>query len=166
MRRETRACRTWCESCFWECGLLSSVQGSDRHPCLNVRPSVWNYDQRAIRWSEVKGPGDSLSSTQKVWIDVLLSAGIDVEVCKVVEEGDPGPAKKKRSRSGSVASTRAKSASVSRPGSEDEHVADEDTGRRPPLKKRKSSGAGSVKGPANKRVDDSVFDGPDCIVLD
>ena len=58
------------------------------------------------------------------------------------------------------------SASVSRPGSEDEHVADEDTGRRPPLKKRKSSGAGSVKGPANKRVDDSVFDGPDCIVLD
>jgi hypothetical protein len=29
---------------------------------------------------EVKGPGDTLSSTQKVWIDVMLSAGIEVEV--------------------------------------------------------------------------------------
>lgn len=29
---------------------------------------------------EVKGPGDTLSSTQKVWIDVMLSAGIQVEV--------------------------------------------------------------------------------------
>ena len=30
------------------------------------------------------GPGDSLSSTQQVWIDVLLSAGIPVELCKVM----------------------------------------------------------------------------------
>ncbi|KAK8866168.1 hypothetical protein IAR55_001319 [Kwoniella newhampshirensis] len=44
---------------------------------------VWNYETKDARFVEVKGPGDSLSETQKVWIDVLLSAGIKVEVCKV-----------------------------------------------------------------------------------
>ncbi|WWD17625.1 hypothetical protein CI109_102066 [Kwoniella shandongensis] len=44
---------------------------------------VWNYETKEARFVEVKGPGDSLSETQKVWIDVLLSAGIQVEVCKV-----------------------------------------------------------------------------------
>lgn len=34
------------------------------------------------------GPGDSLSSTQQVWIDVLLSAGIPVELCKVMTSED------------------------------------------------------------------------------
>ena len=32
---------------------------------------------------EVKGPGDSLSAAQSAWIDVLLDAGADVEVCHV-----------------------------------------------------------------------------------
>lgn len=38
----------------------------------------------------MKGPGDHLSETQKVWIDVLLGAGVQVEVCRVVtsEEKD------------------------------------------------------------------------------
>ena len=45
--------------------------------------SVWDYSEKIARFVEVKGPGDSLSETQKVWIDVLLSAGIQVEVCKV-----------------------------------------------------------------------------------
>lgn len=31
----------------------------------------------------MKGPGDVLSETQKVWIDVLLSAGVEVELCSV-----------------------------------------------------------------------------------
>jgi Fanconi-associated nuclease 1 len=44
---------------------------------------VWDYSEKIARFVEVKGPGDSLSETQKVWIDVLLSAGIQVEVCKV-----------------------------------------------------------------------------------
>jgi Fanconi-associated nuclease 1 len=36
------------------------------------------------------GPGDKLSETQKVWIDVLLSSGTKVEVCRVLtsEEKD------------------------------------------------------------------------------
>ena len=52
-----------------------------------------------MRLIEVKGPGDRLSETQKVrsmpsdsarsptqvWIDVLLGAGVEVELCSVVE---------------------------------------------------------------------------------
>ena len=35
------------------------------------------------RLVEVKGPGDKLSDSQLVWIDVLLRAGADVEVTYV-----------------------------------------------------------------------------------
>ncbi|WVQ76980.1 hypothetical protein IAR50_006659 [Cryptococcus sp. DSM 104548] len=44
---------------------------------------VWNAETKDARFVEVKGPGDSLSETQKIWIDVLLSLGIQVEVCRV-----------------------------------------------------------------------------------
>ncbi|OXG11528.1 fanconi-associated nuclease 1 [Cryptococcus neoformans Tu259-1] len=44
---------------------------------------VWNPETKDARFVEVKGPGDSLSETQKIWIDVLLSSGIQVEVCRV-----------------------------------------------------------------------------------
>ncbi|KIR25350.1 fanconi-associated nuclease 1 [Cryptococcus deuterogattii LA55] len=44
---------------------------------------VWNPETKDARFVEVKGPGDSLSETQKIWIDVLLSTGIQVEVCRV-----------------------------------------------------------------------------------
>lgn len=44
---------------------------------------VWNPQTKDARFVEVKGPGDSLSETQKIWIDVLLSSGIQVEVCRV-----------------------------------------------------------------------------------
>lgn len=33
---------------------------------------------------EVKGPGDHLSNQQIVWLDVLMRAGADVEICHVV----------------------------------------------------------------------------------
>jgi len=52
-------------------------------PRPKLMSSVWDYSEKIARFVEVKGPGDSLSETQKVWIDVLLSAGIQVEVCKV-----------------------------------------------------------------------------------
>ena len=111
------------------------------------RHRVWNHEERAIRWSEVKGPGDTLSSTQKVWIDVLLSAGIDVEVCRVIEDDGGPPGKKKRSRSGSVASARSKSvASRAASVDSDEYVAEADKNQRPLLKKRKSSGGASAGG--------------------
>ena len=47
---------------------------------------LWNPVERKILFSEVKGPGDVLSETQRVWIDVLLSSGVPVEVAKVVTQ--------------------------------------------------------------------------------
>ncbi|GAA5874991.1 hypothetical protein JCM3774_000467 [Rhodotorula dairenensis] len=46
---------------------------------------LWNPETSRALFSEIKGPGDQLSETQKVWIDVLLAAGVGVEVVKVVE---------------------------------------------------------------------------------
>ncbi len=41
----------------------------------------------AVRFVEVKGPGDSLSHAQMYWIDRLQSVGVGVEVARVVEGG-------------------------------------------------------------------------------
>ncbi|KAI1304853.1 hypothetical protein EDD11_005055 [Mortierella claussenii] len=43
----------------------------------------WNYDKKLVKFAEVKGPGDRLSSKQKLWIDLLTSLGIDIELCIV-----------------------------------------------------------------------------------
>lgn len=70
--------------------------------------SLWNFEEKKCRFVEVKGPGDFLSETQKVWIDVLLSADVSVELCSVVqiyEEDDlslseaESPRKVKRNKS-------------------------------------------------------------------
>jgi Fanconi-associated nuclease 1 len=47
---------------------------------------VWRYEDKKVRFCEVKGPGDRLSEKQKLWIDILLRAGLDVEV-SLVQEG-------------------------------------------------------------------------------
>lgn len=44
---------------------------------------LWNFEEKVCRFVEVKGPGDILSETQKVWIDVLLSTDVQVELCSV-----------------------------------------------------------------------------------
>ncbi|EED77405.1 predicted protein, partial [Postia placenta Mad-698-R] len=48
---------------------------------------IWNAEAKECKFIEVKGPGDKLQENQKasffVWIDVLLQAGIPVEVCHV-----------------------------------------------------------------------------------
>jgi hypothetical protein len=102
--------------------------------------SLWNPSTRRVLFAEIKGPGDTLSETQKVWLDVLLAAsaassppesgegGVEVEVTRVVEsrEGvdeseddeddeDGGGKKRKKRRKSAAASTargRSKSASV------------------------------------------------------
>ncbi|KAI0664677.1 VRR-NUC domain-containing protein [Cubamyces menziesii] len=57
---------------------------------------VWNEEAGWAKFVEVKGPGDSLQENQKVWIDVLLQAGMPVEVCHVYEAGStPKQAKTK-----------------------------------------------------------------------
>lgn len=47
--------------------------------------SLWNPTTGRALFAEIKGPGDQLSETQKVWIDVLLGAGVGVEVTRVVQ---------------------------------------------------------------------------------
>jgi Fanconi-associated nuclease 1 len=55
--------------------------------CVNrfITYSVWNYTERRARFVEVKSPNDHLSETQKIWISVLQTAGVEVEVCHVTE---------------------------------------------------------------------------------
>ncbi|BGP45790.1 hypothetical protein JCM10450v2_001620 [Rhodotorula kratochvilovae] len=68
---------------------------------------LWNPETSKALFAEIKGPGDALSETQKVWIDVLLGAGVGVEVVRVVESregaeesaGDEEEEKKARGRS-------------------------------------------------------------------
>ncbi|KAM7538192.1 hypothetical protein Aperf_G00000075010 [Anoplocephala perfoliata] len=44
---------------------------------------VWSPSTSKSKLIEVKGPGDTLSSQQIVWIDKLISFGADVEICSV-----------------------------------------------------------------------------------
>ncbi|KAH7909857.1 VRR-NUC domain-containing protein, partial [Hygrophoropsis aurantiaca] len=48
---------------------------------------LWNAEKGTCKFVEVKGPGDTLSENQKIWIDVLLRAPVPVEVCHVAERG-------------------------------------------------------------------------------
>ncbi|GAA5976907.1 hypothetical protein JCM11641_002192 [Rhodosporidiobolus odoratus] len=103
---------------------------------------LWNPSTHRVLFAEIKGPGDSLSETQKVWLDVLHGASaasdgsVDVEVTRVVEskegardsseqedgEEDGGGRKTKRkkgtgrersaSRSVSVADTRGRTEEI------------------------------------------------------
>ncbi|KAF9901708.1 hypothetical protein EC991_005779 [Linnemannia zychae] len=43
----------------------------------------WNYDKKLVKFVEVKGPGDRLSSKQQIWIDLLTSLHVDIELCIV-----------------------------------------------------------------------------------
>ncbi|KAI7871163.1 hypothetical protein BDF14DRAFT_1763886 [Spinellus fusiger] len=43
----------------------------------------WNYEEKTCLFVEVKGPNDFLSDAQKVWLDLLTTQEIPVEVCYV-----------------------------------------------------------------------------------
>ncbi|XP_077278968.1 fanconi-associated nuclease 1 isoform X2 [Temnothorax americanus] len=42
---------------------------------------VWNARTKQYKIVEVKGPGDSLSTKQKLWLDYLTQLGLNTEVC-------------------------------------------------------------------------------------
>jgi len=44
---------------------------------------VWNGRDCNCLFAEVKGPGDTLSSKQSIWLDYLISIGAKAEVCRV-----------------------------------------------------------------------------------
>lgn len=69
--------------CVLKLPLLPRWRLSGRACTKELIERVWHYATKEARFVEVKGPGDNLSETQKVWIDVLLSTGVQVEVCRV-----------------------------------------------------------------------------------
>lgn len=76
-------CRTLAEDfCHWRHGLPDLVILT---PC-RLSPACPSEAKRAsphVRFIEVKGPGDSLSVIQSLWLDRLLELGVDVCVAKV-----------------------------------------------------------------------------------
>ncbi|KAJ8454885.1 hypothetical protein ONZ45_g19130 [Pleurotus djamor] len=56
---------------------------------------LWNPETKACKFVEVKGPGDTERENQKLWMDSLINAGVDVEVCRVYEPNKrPAPKSK------------------------------------------------------------------------
>ncbi|KAK9237950.1 VRR-NUC domain-containing protein [Lipomyces kononenkoae] len=49
---------------------------------------LWKPEQKKCLFSEVKSENDRLSDKQRVWIDVLLGAGVPVELCAGLEKKD------------------------------------------------------------------------------
>ncbi|CAG8004164.1 unnamed protein product [Penicillium nalgiovense] len=45
---------------------------------------LWNHEKRTVMFAEVKSENDRLSDTQRLWIHVLLGAGVKVELCNAV----------------------------------------------------------------------------------
>ena len=45
---------------------------------------LWHPERRAVMFAEVKSENDRLSDTQRLWIHVLLGAGVRVELCNAV----------------------------------------------------------------------------------
>jgi VRR-NUC domain. len=45
---------------------------------------LWNYETRTVMFAEVKSENDRLSDTQRLWIHILVGAGVKVELCNAV----------------------------------------------------------------------------------
>ncbi|MCO5573048.1 hypothetical protein L7F22_026813 [Adiantum nelumboides] len=95
--------KTWAMACRWdsfskedlleiaECmggralSVVCQTLAEEWGHCTSGLPDlvVWRYEDKKVRFCEVKGPGDRLSDKQKVWIDILSRAGCQVEVSLV-----------------------------------------------------------------------------------
>ncbi|KAJ5577734.1 uncharacterized protein N7459_006698 [Penicillium hispanicum] len=45
---------------------------------------LWNTEARTVMFAEVKSENDRLSDTQRLWIHILLAAGVKVELCNAI----------------------------------------------------------------------------------
>ncbi|KAJ5099311.1 hypothetical protein N7532_006312 [Penicillium argentinense] len=45
---------------------------------------LWKHEEKTVMFSEVKSENDRLSDTQRLWIHILLGAGVQVELCNAV----------------------------------------------------------------------------------
>ncbi|XP_022900555.2 fanconi-associated nuclease 1-like [Onthophagus taurus] len=55
--------------------------------CRAGLPDLFLWNDLKCKFVEVKGPGDQLSTKQKLWISFLHEIGVDVEVCRVKRLG-------------------------------------------------------------------------------
>ncbi|XP_014768704.1 fanconi-associated nuclease 1 [Octopus bimaculoides] len=49
--------------------------------------TLWNVNTKKFKISEVKGPGDRLSTKQMLWLDYLIKLGVDAEVSHIKPVG-------------------------------------------------------------------------------
>ncbi|CAJ0591774.1 unnamed protein product [Cylicocyclus nassatus] len=72
-------------------GLLAVLRRviTDYRNCRSGFPdlTVWNSSKKTVAVVEVKGPGDKLSTKQRLWLDYFMRNGIRAEVCHVIAEG-------------------------------------------------------------------------------
>ncbi|CAD7696975.1 unnamed protein product [Ostreobium quekettii] len=59
---------------------------------------LWNPSTTRAKLAEVKGPRDRLSDQQRAWIAALTAAGMEVEVCKVLDATSSSTPKKRRQK--------------------------------------------------------------------
>ncbi|KAJ1981293.1 hypothetical protein H4R34_002130 [Dimargaris verticillata] len=65
-------------------GILRKLAQDFRHAASGFPDlCLWHPDTQQFKAVEVKGPGDTLSETQRTWIDIFTNLGIAVEVCHV-----------------------------------------------------------------------------------
>ncbi|KAK0211693.1 VRR-NUC domain-containing protein [Armillaria fumosa] len=102
--RTYRPNKTWCVGVKWEYpkdDLLEIVQCFKGESLATIchlfcedyggRSSgapdliVWKPEDRECKFVEVKGPGDRLQENQKLWCDALQRAGVEVQLCHVVD---------------------------------------------------------------------------------
>lgn len=101
-----RELKTWAVGCRWDMfskqdilevaqclgghsiSVICQMLAEEWDHCSSGMPDlvIWRMTDQVVRFVEVKGPGDRLSETQKVWIDILLRAGVEVQVGLVVEQ--------------------------------------------------------------------------------
>ncbi|CAI9738260.1 fanconi-associated nuclease 1-like [Octopus vulgaris] len=51
--------------------------------------TLWNVNTKKFKISEVKGPGDRLSTKQMLWLDYLIKLGVDAEVSHIKRKRKP-----------------------------------------------------------------------------
>ncbi|KAK6037394.1 VRR-NUC domain protein [Cooperia oncophora] len=78
--------------CCPRSGLLAVLRRivTDYRNCRSGFPdlTVWNTEEKTVAVVEVKGPGDRLSTKQRLWLDFFMRNEIRAEVCHVIARSD------------------------------------------------------------------------------
>ncbi|CAI5449171.1 unnamed protein product [Caenorhabditis angaria] len=81
---------------FWSCLPRDGIYQIFKRLAENYRNcrsgfpdlTMWNISEKRVTVVEVKGPGDKLSTKQRLWLDCFQKFGIRAEVCHVAAEND------------------------------------------------------------------------------